>query len=129
MLWPKPPYQKLISIGASKILIIMLVWNAFGNDSNPTFCHYQGSVIAILSFFAFNLVDDTKEWNESVVVLADLNAGVGNKVIEGIVGQHGVIGRNESGERLLEICAKLELVVGNSWFKKTRGCEWRKEGW
>ena len=26
--------------------------------------------------------------------------------------------RNESGERLLEMCAEHEFVVGNSWFKK-----------
>ena len=56
--------------------------------------------------------------NESVVVLRDLNARVGNEVIEGIVGRHGVPGRNGSGERLLEMCAEQELVVGNSWFKK-----------
>ena len=56
--------------------------------------------------------------NESVVVLGDLNARVGNEVIEGIVGPHGVPGRNYSGERLLEMCAEQELVVGNSWFKK-----------
>ena len=34
--------------------------------------------------------------NESVVVLWDLNARVGNEVIDWIVGQHGVQGRNES---------------------------------
>ena len=56
--------------------------------------------------------------NESVVVLGDLNTRVGNEVIEGIVRRHGVPGRNESGERLLEMCAEQELVVGNSWFKK-----------
>ena len=56
--------------------------------------------------------------NESLVVLVDLNARVGNEVIDGIVGRHGVPGRNESGERLLEICAEQELVAGNSWFKK-----------
>ena len=39
-------------------------------------------------------------------------------MIEGIVGQHEVPGRNESGERLLEMCAQQELGVGNSWFKK-----------
>ena len=39
-------------------------------------------------------------------------------MIEGIVGLHGVPGRNESGERLLEMCAEQEFVVGNSWFKK-----------
>ena len=43
--------------------------------------------------------------NESVVVLGDLNATVGNELIKGIVGRHGLTGRNESGERLLEICA------------------------
>ena len=40
-----------------------------------------------------------------------------NEVIEGIVGRHGVPGRNESGERLLEMCAEQELVMGNTWFK------------
>ena len=53
-----------------------------------------------------------------MVVLGDLNARIGNEVIEEIVGQHGVPGRNDSGKRLLEMCAEQELVVGNSWFKK-----------
>ena len=53
-----------------------------------------------------------------MVVHGDLNARVGNEAIEGIVGQHGVLGRNESGERLLEMCAQQELVVGDSWLKK-----------
>ena len=53
-------------------------------------------------------------------MLGDLNARVGNEVIEWIVGRHGVPGRNESGERLLllEMCVEQELVVGNSWLKK-----------
>ena len=51
-------------------------------------------------------------------MLGDLNARVGNEVIEGIVGRHGVPGRNESGKRLLEMYAEQELVVGNSWLKK-----------
>ena len=53
-----------------------------------------------------------------MAVLVDLNARVGNEVIEGIVGRHGVPRRNESGERLLEMCAEQELVVGNSWLEK-----------
>ena len=36
--------------------------------------------------------------NVSVVVLGYLNARVGNEVIEGIIGRHGVPGRNKSGE-------------------------------
>ena len=39
-------------------------------------------------------------------------------MIEGIVGEHRVPGRNESGERSPEMCAQQELVVGNSWLKK-----------
>ena len=51
-------------------------------------------------------------------MLGDFNARLGNEVIEGIVGQHGVIGRNESGERFLNMCGEQELVVGNSCIKK-----------
>ena len=53
-----------------------------------------------------------------MVVLGELNLRMGNKVIEGIVGQYGVTGRNEGAERLLEMCAEQELVVGNSFFRK-----------
>ena len=41
--------------------------------------------------------------NELAVVLGDRNERVGNEVIEGTVGQHGVPGRNEASERLLEM--------------------------
>ena len=64
--------------------------------------------------------------NESVLVLGELHARVGNEVIEGIIGRHGVSGRNESGKRLLEMCAEQEVVVGNSWFTKNDvyKCTW-----
>ena len=52
--------------------------------------------------------------NESVVVPGDLNARVRNEVIQGVVGRHEVPGRNESGERLLEMSAEQELVVAIS---------------
>ena len=55
-----------------------------------------------------------------MAVLGDINARVGNEVIEGIVGQYGVPGRNESGERFLEVCAEQELVVENSMFRKKK---------
>ena len=49
-----------------------------------------------------------------MAVPGNLIQSVGNEVIEGKVGQHGVPGRNESGERLVKMCAEQELVVGNS---------------
>ena len=33
-------------------------------------------------------------------------------------------GRNDSGERLLEMCTEQDLVVGNSWFKKNDVCKY-----
>ncbi len=56
--------------------------------------------------------------SDRIVVLGDLNARVGDEVVENIVGRYGVPGRNESGVRLLDICAERELVIGNSMFKK-----------
>ena len=53
-----------------------------------------------------------------VVVLGDLNARVGDGELEGVVGKYGVLGENESGERLLDMCVEQELAIGNSFFKK-----------
>ena len=39
-------------------------------------------------------------------------------MIEGIEGQHGVPGRNKSGERLLEMCTEQELVGGTVGSRK-----------
>ena len=39
-------------------------------------------------------------------------------MIEGIVGEYGVSGTNENGERLLEMCSEDWLVFGTSLFRK-----------
>ena len=54
----------------------------------------------------------------NVVVLGDLNARVGDVPVPGVVGRYGVPGRNESGERMLEMCVEREMVVMNTWFEK-----------
>ena len=55
-----------------------------------------------------------------VVVLGDLNARVGDSVVEGVVGKFGVPVRNESGEKLLEMCVEREMTIGNTMFRKKR---------
>ena len=55
-----------------------------------------------------------------VVVLGDLNARVGDREVEGVIGKFGVPGVNESGERLIEMCVERELVIGNTMFKKKK---------
>ncbi len=56
--------------------------------------------------------------SERVVVLGDLNARVGDEVVENVVSRYGVPGRNESGRKLLDMCMERELVIGNSLFQK-----------
>ena len=56
--------------------------------------------------------------NVNVVLLGDLNARVGNELVEGVVGRHGVPGRNENGERMIGLCVERDMVVGNTFFKK-----------
>ena len=58
--------------------------------------------------------------NENVVVLGDMNARVGGVAIPGIVGEFGVDGVNDSGERMLEMCSECGMSVGNTYFKKRR---------
>ena len=55
-----------------------------------------------------------------VVVLGDLNARVGDREIEGVIGKYGMPGENASGERLVNMCLENGLAIGNSMFKKKR---------
>ena len=54
----------------------------------------------------------------NILLLGDLNARVGNEVVEGVVGRWGIQGVNESGERMIELCVERELAVANTFFKK-----------
>merc|ERR1712002_1032345 len=56
----------------------------------------------------------------NVMVLGDLNARVGNTVIDGVVARFGVPDVNDSGVRLIEMCINQELAVGNTFFKKRK---------
>ena len=99
---------KLKGKGARESLVFLSAYGS-GSEKNEKIVEFWNELCECVGSFGRN---------ESVVVLGDLNAKVGNEVIEGIVGRHGVPGRNESGERLQEMCAEQELVVGNSGFKK-----------
>ena len=58
------------------------------------------------------------ESNVRVIALGDVNAKVGDREREGIVGKFGVPGTNENGVCLLELCNVRGLIVGKSWFEK-----------
>merc|ERR1712002_999017 len=56
--------------------------------------------------------------NERVIVMGDFNAKVGDREREGMTGKYGVPDVNENGKRLVEVCAKRRMIVGNTWFQK-----------
>ena len=58
------------------------------------------------------------ERDEIVCVLGDLNARVGNVKVQGVIGDYGVPGMNESGEWMIDWCMQYEMTVCNTLFKK-----------
>lgn len=46
--------------------------------------------------------------NERIIVLGDINAKVGDRKTERLVGKHGVPGINEDSEKLVEMCSETE---------------------
>ena len=58
------------------------------------------------------------EYKKLCSCIGDLNARVGDGEVEGVVGQYGVPGENESGERLLDMCVEQVLAIRNNFFKK-----------
>ena len=56
--------------------------------------------------------------NERVTVLGDLNAKVGEREREEVVGKFGVPRVSENRECLVELCEERSLIVGNTWFEK-----------
>lgn len=55
-----------------------------------------------------------------IILLGDFNAQVGNERTgyEEVVGKYGYGRRNVEGERLLDLCNRNGLVIGNTWFQK-----------
>ena len=58
---------------------------------------------------------------ETVIIGGDLNGQVGTNGRESTShGNTGLGERNEEGDRIVEFANTLDLVVANTWFRKTR---------
>ena len=57
-----------------------------------------------------------------------MNAKVGNREAYRVVGKYGVQGVNENGERLVEVCSKRRMSIGNTWFQKRLIQKYSREG-
>lgn len=63
-----------------------------------------------------NLIDQTKS-EDNVIIIGDMNATVGEGRDESIVGEFGLGNRNERGTRLIEFCARNNMIISNTHFK------------
>ena len=61
-----------------------------------------------------------------IVVGGDLNGHIGTNVdgYDGVHGRYGFGERNADGERILEFCDAMELIVTNTCFKRQRKTNW-----
>ena len=58
--------------------------------------------------------------DENMVPLGDLNARAGDIYMDVMIGRFGVPGVSHCGERLVEMCSELGLLIGNTCFKKRK---------
>ena len=65
--------------------------------------------------------------NERILFLGDMDTKVGNREVYKVVGKYSVPGLNENGERLVEVCSKMRLSIGNTWFAKRLIQKYTKE--
>ena len=66
--------------------------------------------------------------NERIVVFGDMNAKVGNREVYRMVRKYDVLGINENGEKLVEVCSERRLSIGNTWFQKRLIQKYSREG-
>ena len=50
--------------------------------------------------------------------MVDLNARLGIDEVLDVIGKYDAVGRNVSGERQVEMRSEMEIVIGNTHFRK-----------
>eukprot|EP00112_Aurelia_sp_Birch-Aquarium-sp1_P017361 Seg4013.3 transcript_id=Seg4013.3/GoldUCD/mRNA.D3Y31 product="Craniofacial development protein 2" protein_id=Seg4013.3/GoldUCD/D3Y31 len=65
-------------------------------------------------------VIDTTAKGDTLFIIGDFNAKVGEKEELGIVGKYGLGNRNNAGERLIELCAANDLFITNTFFPQPK---------
>ena len=63
---------------------------------------------------------------EVLFIIGDRNVKLGSQEMPGVTGKFGLGIRNEAGQRLIEFCQEIALVIANTLFQqhKRRLCTW-----
>uniref|UniRef100_A0A8D8LKZ5 Craniofacial development protein 2 n=2 Tax=Cacopsylla melanoneura TaxID=428564 RepID=A0A8D8LKZ5_9HEMI len=104
---------------------------------------HKNQVIDILQCYAPQVgCDDTEKLqfeelleenirSDNVIIIGDLNAQVGQDRYncESIIGAHGWGSRNTEGKRLIDLCRRNNLAIGNTWYKKRKSHKITRYSW
>jgi hypothetical protein len=73
---------------------------------------------------------DKQKGTDSVIIMGDWNAVVGEERDGKEVGEFGLGKRNDRGEQLVDFCRRYKMMTANTWFKqeKRRRYTWKKPG-
>ena len=94
----------------------------------PTSAHSDEEMDAVCD--KLEQISQTVKGRENLIVMGDWNAVVGEQKEENCVGEFGLGRRNDRGQRLIEFCKQLKMVVTNTCFKqeKRRRYTWKAPG-
>ena len=116
--------EKVIDIKrvSDRIMIMKLMIGKTIVSALCTYAPQSGLSEELKDEFYDSLIDVTSKLGEKEVVLlgGDLNGHVGEKSdgFEGVHGGNGFGERNREGERILEFCCAMDMIVANTTFHK-----------
>ena len=105
------------------------------NDRMISVC-FQGKPFNIMVFQAYAPTSNTEEAEverfhedlqdlleltpkkDVLFIIGDWNAKVGSQEIPGVTGKFGLGVQNEAGQRLIEFCQEMALVIANTLFQQ-----------
>ena len=107
---------------SDRIMIMKLMIGKTIVSALCTYAPQSGLSEELKDEFYDSLIDVTSKLGEKEVVLlgGDLNGHVGEKSdgFEGVHGGNGFGERNREGERILEFCCAMDMIVANTTFHK-----------
>jgi hypothetical protein len=65
------------------------------------------------------LLDDAPK-KDTILIIGDWNAKVGETEVPGIVGKFGLGKHNDAGERVIDFCQDNHMVITNTWFQQPK---------
>ena len=95
--------------------------------SNPSLCPTSNAEESDVEWFYEDLQDllELIPKKDILFIIGDWNAKVGSQETPGVTGKVGLGMRNEAGQRLIEFCQEIALVIANTLFQQHKRRRYR----